>query len=138
MMKISNLVVCFMLMVFMHIVDDFYLQGILAKLKQKKFWQENAPAEMYRHDYIIALAAHAFSWCMCIHIPMFVFWYFTGGFSLLAFVINFVVQATIHAVIDNLKANKLKINLIKDQLLHLLQISVTLFLYSFVRYKIIG
>lgn len=136
-MKISNIVMCFVLMVFMHIVDDFYLQGILAKLKQKSFWRDETPWEsytrLYRHDYIIALADHAFSWCVCIHIPMFVVWYMCGGFSLIAFLINFVTQATIHAVIDNLKANKFKINLIEDQLLHIVQISFTLALHMVVR-----
>lgn len=136
-MKVSNIVMCFMLMVFMHIVDDFYLQGILAKLKQKSFWRDNTSWEsytrLYRNDYIVALAAHAFSWCICIHLPVFVLWYFTGGFSLILFVINFIAQATIHAVIDNLKANKLKINLIQDQLFHLVQISFTLALYMVIR-----
>lgn len=132
-MKISNIVICFMLMVFMHIVDDFYLQGILAKLKQKSFWEDNAPSTLYKYDYIIALAEHAFSWCICIHIPMFVVWYMCGGFSLVAFIVNFVAQTAIHAVVDNLKANKLKINLIEDQLLHIVQISFTLALYMVIR-----
>lgn len=132
-MKISNIVVCFMLMVFMHIVDDFYLQGILAKLKQKSFWEENAPSTLYKYDYIIALAEHAFSWCICIHIPMFAVWYMCGGFSLVAFIVNFIAQTVIHAVVDNLKANKLKINLIEDQLIHIVQISFTLALYMVIR-----
>ena len=29
----------------MHIVDDYYLQGILAKMKQKSWWKEVAPFE---------------------------------------------------------------------------------------------
>ena len=136
-MKISNIVMCFILMVFMHIVDDFYLQGILANLKQKSFWRDNTPWELYsklyRNDYIIALAVHAFSWCVCIHIPMFVVWYMCGGFSLVAFIVNFIAQTAIHAVVDNLKANKMKINLIEDQLLHIVQISFTLALYMVIR-----
>lgn len=132
-MKISNIVICFVLMVFMHIVDDFYLQGILAKLKQKSFWEENAPNKMYRHDYIVALIEHAFSWCVSIHIPIFVMWYFVGGFSIIVFALNFIAQTAIHAVVDNLKANKLKINLIEDQLLHIVQISFTLALYMVIR-----
>jgi hypothetical protein len=34
-------------MFFCHIIDDFYLQGILAQLKQHKFWEENAPQKLY-------------------------------------------------------------------------------------------
>lgn len=30
----------FLFMVFFHIVDDFYLQGCLAKFKQKRYWQD--------------------------------------------------------------------------------------------------
>jgi hypothetical protein len=56
-----------------------------------------------------------------------------GGFSLVAFIVNFIAQTAIHAVVDNLKANKMKINLIEDQLLHLVQISFTLALYMIVR-----
>ena len=31
------------IMIFLHIVDDFYLQGVLAKFKQKDWWKENYP-----------------------------------------------------------------------------------------------
>ena len=41
------------------------------------------------------------------------------------FVIIFILNAVIHALVDNLKANKLQISLITDQLIHLLQIFVT-------------
>ena len=27
-------------MLFMHVVDDYYLQGILANLKQRSYWEE--------------------------------------------------------------------------------------------------
>jgi hypothetical protein len=39
--------------------------------------------------------------------------------------ISFIINAIIHAFIDDLKANKLKINLIEDQTLHLAQIVST-------------
>ena len=56
-------------MIFCHIVDDFYLQGCLAKFKQKKWWQENYPNELYRNDWIISLLIHAFSWTFMIMLP---------------------------------------------------------------------
>ena len=37
-------------------------------------------------------------------------------------------NATIHALIDDLKANRFAINLIQDQVAHILQIIVTIFL----------
>lgn len=35
---------CFLLllMIFLHIVDDYYLQGILASMKQKEWWNKAA------------------------------------------------------------------------------------------------
>ena len=32
-----------LLMIFLHIVDDYYLQGILASMKQRGWWEKNAP-----------------------------------------------------------------------------------------------
>lgn len=119
-------------MLFFHVVDDYYLQGILAKLKQRSYWKKHAPDEMYRHDHIVALITHAFSWCVSIHIPVMVWWHFYGGFSIVAFLLNFVLQIAIHAVVDDLKANKRKINLITDQLVHVLQICVSFVLYYLV------
>lgn len=42
---------CFLLllMIFLHIVDDYYLQGILASMKQKEWWHKTAPEKMYRY-----------------------------------------------------------------------------------------
>ena len=59
-----------MLMIFMHIVDDYYLQGWLASAKQKKYWEENAPEKLYRSDYIWALIMHSFSWAFMIMLPI--------------------------------------------------------------------
>ena len=65
------------LMIFAHIVDDYYLQGVLAKMKQKSWWEQNAPDEKYKNDYKIALMCHAWSWAIMITIPaprMYTFW----------------------------------------------------------------
>jgi hypothetical protein len=59
-----------LLMIFCHIVDDYYLQGILASMKQKKWWQENAPDKPYKYDYIWALIMHSFSWAFMIMLPI--------------------------------------------------------------------
>ena len=110
----------FLTMIFLHIVDDYYLQGILAQMKQKKFWKEQAPDELYKYDYIWALIMHAFSWTFMIMLPLI----FVSPISL-AFYVIFVVNLAIHAYVDNLKANKHKINLWQDQLIHLAQIILT-------------
>jgi hypothetical protein len=111
-----------LLMIFCHIVDDYYLQGWLASAKQKKYWQENAPDKMYRFDYIWALIMHSFSWAFMIMLPI----AFTRQFKAdITFLVMFLVNITIHAVVDDLKANKRKINLWVDQLIHIWQVVFT-------------
>jgi hypothetical protein len=112
-------------MIFCHIVDDYYLQGILASMKQKKWWQENAPDKQYKYDYIWALIMHAFSWTFMIMLPIAYVMSFQIDFL---FGIIFGANLVIHAIIDNDKANKFKINLWIDQIIHLIQILGTAFI----------
>ena len=49
-------------MMFCHIINDYKLQGILASMKQKSWWEENGNDPLYKHDYIMALFEHSFSW----------------------------------------------------------------------------
>lgn len=107
-------------MIFLHIVDDYYLQGILAQMKQKKFWKEQAPDEKYEHDYIWALIIHAFSWAFMIMLPIAI----TKGTDT-SFYCIFVLNVVLHSIIDNAKANKFTINLWEDQFLHMIQIFMT-------------
>lgn len=111
------------LMIFAHIVDDYYLQGILASMKQKAWWQENASDAMYRFDYIIALTAHSFSWAFMIMFPIVIAYNF--GINPHVYCIVSLINMVVHAIVDDLKANKKKINLIIDQSIHLVQILVT-------------
>lgn len=109
-------------MIFMHIVDDYYLQGILAKMKQKSWWKEVAPDELYRKDYIVALLMHSLSWAFCIMLPVAIFYNFSIDFwFILMYTLNFIT----HAYVDNLKANKFSINLIEDQTVHIFQVIET-------------
>lgn len=107
-------------MIFAHIVDDFYLQGALAKMKQKQWWEENAPNALYKHDYIIALIIHAISWSCMIMAPAILFKLPTIKLAMI--IILFIFNVITHANVDNQKANAHKINLIQDQLMHLGQI----------------
>lgn len=129
------------LMIFAHIVDDYYLQGILAKLKQKSWWEENAPKDtdaldecdrikmkpMYRYDYIIGLLVHSISWAIMIALPIF---FVSGWNPHWAVYLMIVVNAVIHCIIDDLKANKRRINLIEDQSIHAGQILLTWVIWS--------
>ena len=114
-------------MLFFHIVDDYYLQGILAKMKQKSFWENTD--KIYKDDYITALIMHAFSWTFMVMLPIaFNLAFKINSFYLGAFVINFAI----HAITDHLKANKKKISLCIDQTIHLLQILITFIIFCLV------
>ena len=119
-------------MIFCHIVDDYYLQkaGSLAFLKQKDWWKENAPDPMYKYDYIVALIMHSFSWAFSITLLPLIYSIITGrGYGLIIY--TFLLNVVLHAIIDDLKANDKKINLIQDQCCHLLQIAMTWLLCMF-------
>ena len=112
-------------MILLHIIDDFVLQPIsLSNLKQKKWWEkQEGYSDKYKDDYKVALAIHSISWSIMIHIPLLIMFPSLGQLALL---ISFIVNAVIHYYIDDLKANKLKINLFEDQMVHFWQICTTL------------
>lgn len=109
-------------MIFCHIIDDYKLQGILASMKQKQWWKENASQDLYKYDYLVALIMHSISWSFMIMFPIALYKHFVLG---VPFIIAFILNVFCHAYIDDLKANKKKINLIIDQLIHIVQIAVT-------------
>ena len=115
-----------LLMIFCHIVDDYYLQGWLASAKQKQWWEDNAPQTLYKYDYIWALLMHSFSWSFMIMLPCAFALQFNVGIGYLFFII---FNTLLHAVIDHLKANLKIINLWVDQLCHMVQILGTFHLF---------
>lgn len=119
-------------MIFFHMVDDYYLQGWLASAKQKSWWEKNAADEMYKNDYKMALTEHALSWTIMIHIPIVAYLYHYNllNFPVPLFILLFGFNWYIHAVVDDLKVNKKRINLIQDQLSHLVQILLTWLFYA--------
>ena len=108
------------LMFICHVIDDFVFQPIcLSKLKQKKFWLENTNNQLYKNDYKMALVIHSFSWSGMILLPWIIFakdW---------IIMIMFFINGIIHCIVDDAKANKLTINLIQDQFIHICQIILT-------------
>ena len=112
-----------LIMVFMHIVDDYYLQGILASMKQKSWWQkQESYCDKYKHDYKVALFMHAFSWTFMIMLPL--LWVYGFQYNVWVGLVAGLNVAT-HWFVDDLKANKKKINLVTDQTIHLIQIIIT-------------
>ena len=122
-----NNIFLLLLMIFCHIVDDYYLQGWLASAKQKRWWEDNAPQKLYEYDYLWALLMHSFSWSFMIMLPIF----FINGFVVTEQLFAaFAYNVMIHVFTDNLKANELKINLWTDQLVHMCQIVGTWLLFT--------
>lgn len=131
-----NKIIILLTMIFLHIVDDYYLQGVLAKMKQKSWWEENVPDSLYKHDYIVALVCHAFSWTFMIMLPI-TYMIYNGYFKNVTHILYFycfalIANISIHMVVDDGKANAKDINLIQDQLIHLVQIIVTWFAFVMV------
>jgi hypothetical protein len=116
--------VILVLMLLGHLVADYTLQGWLADGKQKSWWEETiikkyghlVDMAKYKYDYIAALVCHALYWSIFICAP-----FYASSWFIVAVILNTIV----HAIVDDLKANRHKINLIQDQLLHLVQILLT-------------
>lgn len=116
-------------MIFLHAIADYSLQGILATMKQQKWWHDNFPDQRlkYRSDYKVALYVHSFEWSFMILLPAFIQMVFGDmTAAMVAGYMCFIVLNTyIHMIVDDMKANEKRINLIEDQLLHMIQIIVT-------------
>ena len=117
----TNPFLIFFIMLFCHIVDDYYLQGILASMKQKSWWKkQEGYSEKYAEDWFIALFMHAFSWAFMINL-IFIILKINATFIILSIIINCII----HMIIDHLKANVKIINLVGDQWTHICQIWIT-------------
>lgn len=121
-MKHMNNVFIVLCMIFCHVIADYNLQGWLASAKQKSYWKENAPDQMYKHDYICALIMHSFSWTFMIMLPLM----YVVGFKVSSFLLFlFMSNVLMHSIVDDSKANKKFINLWQDQSIHMFQIVIT-------------
>jgi len=129
-------------MILCHVIDDFVLQPIcLSKLKQKDWWFDNVfkdyngnydwrKQEKGKNDYKMALLMHSLSWSAMILLPFMFFSEISGSVLYWLFMIN----AFIHYIIDDLKCNEKKLNLMQDQLIHLGQILLTFLIIILILY----
>lgn len=126
----------------LHVLSDFPLQTVgkpsLADLKQKAWWDElldkgvadarygsdtarraarSRLERKYGRDHKAALWCHSLVWSALTFLPFCT----TPGWSAIV-----AANAWIHYIVDDLKANQLRINLLEDQTIHLLQIVLTL------------
>ena len=119
-MTIYNYIFILMTMFFLHVVEDFSLQGIKAQMKQKSYWENYD--KKYHDDWIPVLFWHSFEWSFLVMLPLAFACKF--NFTCVFFIFLFV-NTVIHYIIDDLKCNKFKINLATDQFAHIIQILVT-------------
>ena len=117
---LNSWILIFWVCVLLHLIADFNLQGILADMKQVIWWRKHAPDKKYEHDWRAALMCHAFMWAILTFLPL--MWCINPYLFSLIIVLN----AWIHACIDVMKANLRWINLIDDQIYHLVQIIATI------------
>lgn len=120
---LSMLACCFLL----HFIAEYTLQGRLANLKQKRWWEEQIrlskvklpDVNLYRHDYKVGLACHAFYWSLVVCLPLLL----NGGpaYAFMAF-----FQGVVHYYVDYRKANDLTLSLLGDQLYHVVVQIVTI------------
>ena len=118
-------------MIFAHTIADFVLQtDTIAKFKQRSNWQPFG--REYKYDYIPFLFIHSFMWSFIVLLPLYIV---KHDYNIFIFLV--IVNTLIHMYIDNEKANNHTINLICDQLLHLMQIIISFIIwYSYYTYYI--
>ena len=118
-----------LLMLLLHLIADYTLQGCLANLKQRKWWVDTGKANgmtmqeiaKYKHDYKCGMLCHSLYWTLITFFPLI----FLSLHCNWAIAILVMVNTAIHYVVDDLKANQGKLTLWQDQGLHLLQIVLT-------------
>ena len=118
-----------LLILLMHFIYDFHIQGILAEMKQKSWWSNecnkyHAPFFKYRNDYKMALIVHSVECALFTMLPLIVDMLIsehTGHLqnAWILFLPCILLLAVSHYLIDDKKANELKINLVQDQLYHI-------------------
>ena len=120
----------FLVCLLLHFLADFNLQGCLADMKQQRWWIRacrtcKVSIDIYEFDWLAALLIHSAMWSMITFAPLL---FVVKSTATLYWVL--AINTAIHAVVDNLKCNKLQINLWSDQLLHVFQIIITLALVT--------
>jgi hypothetical protein len=118
----NEIILVLVSMIFCHIIDDYVLQSFsLCNLKQKSWWEANASDQKYRFDYLVGLLMHSLSWAFMVMLPIVI--QLKGQLDLIWILLP--INTAIHFLVDDLKANRKKINLIVDQSIHLIQILIT-------------
>ena len=109
-------------MIFCHVIADYNLQGILAQMKQKEWWETNYPNFKYKNDYKTALLMHSLSWAFFIEIPLYIYFLsYNPSTSLKILNILVIINAFFH---DNFSYCNINIWRIKWKLLNVQDVAI--------------
>lgn len=116
----------------LHFISDFNLQigAKLHEMKQKSWWEKQLDKDssldprLYRYDWICALLIHSFVWSAITFAPI-----LSTVESGIGIAYCLIPNIAIHAMVDHAKANGHAMSLIEDQVCHLMQIGITLFVW---------
>ena len=123
---IELLLFLFVTMLFLHIIADFLVQNnFMATYKQKKNW--NIKDGKYENDYKIVLLVHSFSWSFITFFPLLIY-----TKNIRYWICVLIMNTFFHALIDDSKCNDLTIDLVLDQLLHIIQIAISVITSYFI------
>ena len=122
----------------LHLIADYFLQGCLSDLKRKRWWSDQIKklykdydgyhksfewqyllVKKYKYDYMAGLFCHALMWTLVTFFPL--MWYC----SPCVFTCVVLVNTSVHFVVDHMKANVHRLNLVQDQLIHMTQVIAT-------------
>lgn len=106
------------------------LVGKAAKFKgkKKKWWKrQEGYSNKYQNDYMAALVIHSYSWAFMVMLPIAIVQGFEVG-TLFAWIL--ILNASIHLLVDHVKANLMRINLVTDQFIHFIQIVLTFIVWN--------
>lgn len=100
--------------------------------REKKFFINKVQTK-YNSDYKIAMLLHSFSWSVITFMPVFIMYSGHLGWGDWQAGVIIGINAMIHYWVDDRKCNLRSINLVQDQVLHLLQIGITLLIFTTIK-----
>lgn len=116
-------------MIACHYLADYPLQGIIANLKQEKWWKENYDSDKNEANAEVALMLHGVFWSFMIVLPIMLFALLTKQYNIRLYYWMLVINSLIHSIIDDMKCNVNLISYRTDQYIHLIQIFITWVIY---------
>lgn len=133
----SNLLCKYWTLICFHIIGDFILQtDFMAKGKSIQYWKDlhdkrvkskdmdKIPPVTPEYDWIMPILAHCFLWSCCVHYPIIII----SKTNPLILALSIGSHTIIHFIIDTGKANIHRYTIFEDQIFHILQLLLLLFL----------